>query len=138
MRFFSTRRELPRSELARLTQIDYAREMAFIAVRSLPGATAETLGVVRSVTDPDNVTAEFAIVVRSDLKAQGLGHMLLRKMIDYLSRRGTRRLVGDVLPDNESMRKLVRSQGFILDSAASDAHAMRFVLTLAPVEGIAA
>src|SRR5207237_9581910 len=81
LRFFSVRRELPRSELARLTQIDYAREMAFIAVRTLPDGTTETLGVVRAVCDPDNVDAEFAIIVRSDLKGRGLGRVLLRKMV---------------------------------------------------------
>jgi hypothetical protein len=52
---FSSLRELPRRELARLTQIDYAREMAFIAVREAPGQAPETLGVVRAVTDPDNL-----------------------------------------------------------------------------------
>ncbi|MBC8119161.1 MAG: bifunctional acetate--CoA ligase family protein/GNAT family N-acetyltransferase [Burkholderiaceae bacterium] len=135
LRFFSARRELPRSEFARLTQIDYAREMAFIAVRELLDATAQTLGVVRAVIDPDNVDAEFAIIVRSDLKSHGLGHLLLRKMIDFLSRRGTQRLVADVLRDNEAMRKLARSHGFVVDAAASDADALRFVLTLTRQHG---
>ncbi len=130
LRFFSARRELPRSELARLTQIDYAREMAFIAVRALPGSTAQTLGVVRAVIDPDNVEAEFAVLVRSDVKGTGLGHMLMRKMIDFLSRRGTQRLVGDVLRDNEGMRHLARSLGFVLEASASHSDALRFVLAL--------
>ncbi|MEO7134337.1 MAG: bifunctional acetate--CoA ligase family protein/GNAT family N-acetyltransferase [Vicinamibacterales bacterium] len=130
LRFFSVRREMPRSELARLSQIDYSREMAFIAVRSLQGGTAQTLGVVRAVIDPDNVDAEFAIIVRSDLKAHGLGHMLLRKMIEFLSRRGTQRMVGDVLRENEAMRELARSHGFWVDTAASNADALRIVLTL--------
>ena len=130
LRFFSARRELPRSELARLTQIDYAREMAFIAVRTLADGTAQTLGVVRAVIDPDNVDAEFAIIVRSDLKRQGLGHLLLRKMIDFLARRGTRRMIGDVLRENAAMRELARSQGLVVNPAASDADALRFVLTL--------
>ena len=130
LRFFSSRRELPRSELARLTQIDYAREMAFIAVRALPDGTAQTLGVVRAVIDPDNVDAEFAIIVRSDLKGRGLGHVLMRKMIGFLSQRGTQRMVGFVLRENEAMRELARSQGFVLDSAMSDANTLRFVLTL--------
>ena len=130
LRFFSSRRELPRSELARLTQIDYAREMAFIAVRSLPDSTAQTLGVVRAVIDPDNVDAEFAIIVSSDLKGQGLGHLLLRKMIDFLSRRGTQRMVAYVLRENKGMRELARSQGFAVNSAASDVDALCFVLAL--------
>ena len=132
LRFFSVRRELPHSELARLTQIDYAREMAFIAVRNLLDGTAQTLGVVRAVIDPDNVDAEFAIIVRSDLKAHGLGHLLLRKMIAFLSRRGTQRMVGDVLRENHAMRELVRSNGFDVDAAASNVDALRFVLTLPP------
>ena len=130
LRFFSARRELPRSELARLTQIDYAREMAFIAVRTLPDGTAQTLGVVRAVTDPDNVDAEFAVIVRSDLKGQGLGHLLLRKMIGFLSTRGTQRLLGYVLRENDAMRDLARSQGFAVDPGLSDTDALCLVLAL--------
>lgn len=130
LRFFSSRRELPRSELARLTQIDYAREMAFIAVRTLAGGVAQTLGVVRAVCDPDNIDAEFAIIVRSDLKGRGLGHMLLGKMIDFLSRHGTQRMVGHVLRENEAMRELALSHGLSLDTTGSDAHTLRYALTL--------
>ncbi|HET9642124.1 MAG TPA: bifunctional acetate--CoA ligase family protein/GNAT family N-acetyltransferase [Burkholderiaceae bacterium] len=130
LRFFSARRELPKSELARLTQIDYAREMAFIAVRTTEERGEETLGVVRAVTDPDNIEAEFAIIVRSDLKQRGLGRMLLHKMIDYLRAKGTQQLVCDVLPENESMRQLAQAEGMTLDSKASSGDALRFVRLL--------
>lgn len=130
LRFFSSRRELPRSELARLTQIDYAREMAFIAVRDQPGGAAQTLGVVRAVIDPDNLDAEFAILVRSDLKGQGMGHLLMRKMIDYLARRGTQRMIAYVLRENVAMRELARSHGFSIDADASDMDALHVVLAL--------
>jgi acetyltransferase len=130
LRFFSARRELPRSELARLTQIDYAREMAFIAVRRLPDDTTQTLGVVRAVADPDNIEAEFAIIVRSDLKGQGLGHLLMRKMIGYLAASGTQRMVGFVLRDNGDMRDLAASHGFAVDAAGSDSDMLRYVLDL--------
>ena len=132
LRFFSARRELPRSELARLTQIDYAREMAFIAVRTMPDGTAQTLGVVRAVTDPDNVAAEFAIIVSSDLKRRGLGHLLMRKMIGFLMRQGTQRMVGYVMRENHSMREMARLLGFKVDLAVSDADALTLVLTLDP------
>ena len=69
-RFFAAIRELPERDLAHLTQIDYEREMAFIAVAAGEGADYETLGVARAHTDPDNVEAEFAVLVRSD---QGAG-----------------------------------------------------------------
>jgi len=131
LRFFSVRRELPRSELARLTQIDYAREMAFIAVRTLPDGSRQTLGVARAVTDPDNADAEFAIIVRSDLKARGLGRLLMRTLIEFMQERGTQRLVGLVLRENLPMRNLALSVGFELDEAGSDVDALRFVLALA-------
>ncbi|WP_348014292.1 bifunctional acetate--CoA ligase family protein/GNAT family N-acetyltransferase [Roseateles sp.] len=130
MRFFSVRRELPRSEFARLTQIDYAREMAFIAVRTLPDGSAQTLGVVRAVIDPDNVDAEFAIIVRSDLKGHGLGSLLLRKMTDFLAGRGTRRVLGYVLRENEAMHRLVRSHGFVADEAGTNSDARCFARAL--------
>ncbi|HEY9065117.1 MAG TPA: bifunctional acetate--CoA ligase family protein/GNAT family N-acetyltransferase [Burkholderiaceae bacterium] len=131
LRFFNARRDLPRSELARLVQIDYAREMAFIAVRTRPDGAQETLGVVRSVADPDNAEAEFAIIVRSDLKGQGLGHLLMRKLVKFQRQRGTQRLVGDVLHENRVMRELVAWHGFTVDdSAASTDDALRFVLNL--------
>ncbi len=133
LRSFSVRRELPRSELARLIQIDYAREMAFIVVQSAADGAMQTLGVVRAITDPDNVDAEFAIVVRSDLKRSGLGRMLMMKMIDYLARRGTQRMVGDVLRENKAMRELARSLGFVVDPKAYHPDALHFVLTLAPL-----
>jgi acetyltransferase len=111
LRVFYSRRHIEHSELARLTQIDYAREMAFIATRGGPDAE-ETLGTVRAVVDPDNEDAEFGVIVRSDLKGSGLGHRLMRKMIDHLRARGTRRLVGTVLRENRGMLELAHALGF--------------------------
>jgi len=132
LRFFNVRRELPHSELARLVQIDYAREMAFIAL--VPGAdgSVDTVGVARAVSDPDNIEAEFAILVRTDLKGQGLGHLLLGKLLRYLEGHGTQRVVGDVLHENHAMRELATSLGFELDPDGPDDSALRYVLTLHP------
>jgi acetyltransferase len=111
-RFLSTFRELPDAEIARLTQIDYDREMALIAeVAEGPGG-AETLGVARVSTDPDNVEAEFAILVRSDLKRLGLGHLLLARLIRYCRDRGTARMTSAVLSGNARMLGLGASLGF--------------------------
>lgn len=130
LRFFSSRRELPRSELARLVQIDYAREMAFVALLSDGDGGSDTVGVVRAVADPDNVEAEFAIIVRSDLKGQGVGHLLLRKMIAYLKAHGTQRMVGEVLRENEAMRELAQAHGMHVDPAGPEDEAVRYVLEL--------
>ncbi len=130
MRVFYARTELPRSELARLTQIDYEREMAFIATERQPDGSQQTLGVVRAITDPDNSDAEFAIVVRSDLKGQGLGRLLMNKIIAYARSRGTRRLIGDVLHENAGMLALARASGFTIDKAGADAGVVHIVQPL--------
>jgi acetyltransferase len=111
-RFFGLVGELPHSEMARLTQIDYDREMAFVAVQLANNLETETLGVVRTVSDPDNERAEFAVIVRSDLKGTGLGRKLMTKMIDYCRGRGTGQIVGQVLTDNTRMLKFTESLGF--------------------------
>jgi len=116
LRVFYSRRSIERSELARLLQIDYEREMAFVAVAPDPADPAgaeQTLGVVRAVADPDNRAAEFGIIVRSDLKGQGLGELLMDKLIRYLRAHGTQRLVGSVIGENWRMRELARDLGFV-------------------------
>jgi acetyltransferase len=122
-RFFGLVRRLPHSEMARLTQIDYDREMAFIATAPLEDGNGgersggentgrETLGVVRTITDPNNDQAEYAILVRSDLKGQRLGWKLLDKMVHYCRSRGTKEIVGQILRDNSKMLDLVHGMGF--------------------------
>ncbi len=112
MRLFYSRRRMERSELARLTQIDYTREMAFIAVAPGPDGAPQTLGVARALADPDNFSAEFGIIVRSSLKGTGLGRILLGKLIDYQRANGTQQLVATVLRENQRMLELAYSLGF--------------------------
>jgi RimJ/RimL family protein N-acetyltransferase len=97
--------------------------MAFVAVLQRPGA-AETLGVVRAIADPDNRDAEFAIIVRSDLKGRGLGSLLLAKMIAYCRRRGTQRLIGEALAGNARVLALARRYGFALTPSADGSSIM--------------
>lgn len=111
-RFFSMLRQLAHSQLARYTQIDYDREMAFIASATNEQGQPETLGVVRAICDSDNIMAEFAIIIRSDQKGQGLGRILLEKIIGYCREHGTRRMVGEVLRENRGMRVLAEKVGF--------------------------
>ena len=133
MRIFQTRRELPRSELARLTQIDYDREMAFIAVATDDKGQPETLGVARTVRDPDNTEAEFAISVRSDLKTKGLGRLLMDHLIRHAQAAGTPRLVGWVLRENRAMLALATSLGFTrVDEEGREYGEVRLTKALGP------
>ena len=128
-RMFVRIRELQPSQLARFTQIDYDREMAFIATRPGPDGTPETLGVGRVVADPDNISAEFAVTVRSDLKGLGLGKILMQKLIDYCRSRGTREIVGEALPQNNRIIGLVRKLGFeVMPAGEEGVRKFRLVL----------
>jgi acetyltransferase len=118
MRFFGTMRKLPRSQLARFTQIDYDREMALVAIERGDDGVERSLGEVRVVADPDNTVADFAIVVRSDMKGKGLGTLLLARMIDYCRSRGTGEMFGETLSGNLRMKSLARDLGFTLKAGA--------------------
>jgi acetyltransferase len=114
LRFFGYRRQFSHEDLARWTQIDYDREMAFIATIQNADGLPRTLGVVRSIVDPDNTSAEFAILVDSRIKRRGLGRRLMTKMIGYLRGRGTRKIEGQILLENEAMLRLVTTLGFTI------------------------
>ena len=112
MRFFTAAPDRSFRFFARMTQIDYAREMAFVAATS--GAM---LGVARLVADPDYTKAEFAVVVRSDLKGKGLGYRLMQHLIAYARAEGLDELHGEVLPENTTMLRMCRELGFSADLA---------------------
>jgi acetyltransferase len=111
LRFFGAGPDLSHGFLARLTQIDYAREMAFVAIEAGSGAL---LGVVRMVADPDYQRAEYAILVRSDLKGRGLGWRLMHRLIDYAKQEGLQELNGSVLAANVTMLDMCRQLGFTI------------------------
>jgi len=97
--------------LARLTQLDYARAMAFAALD--PGS-GDLLGVVRLHSDADHRQAEFALLVRSDLKSRGLGRALLTLGLEWARSERLARVHGLVLADNAPMLGLCRELGFAL------------------------
>ena len=120
MRFFQPLRELPHTLAARLTQIDYNREMALVVTApDLPGK-ADIYGVVRVNADPDNDKAEYAIFVDHNMTGLGLGPMLMRRIINYARAAGTREIVGEVLHENDRMLRINEVLGFTLSRCPDD------------------
>ncbi|MBL1272482.1 MAG: GNAT family N-acetyltransferase [Oceanospirillales bacterium] len=112
-RFFQYRKHFSREDVAQMVQIDYDREMVFIAnAPKEDGGGEETLGTVRTWTDADNLQCEFAVMVHDKMKGEGLGVALMQKMIDYCRARGTVEMVGNVLADNRPMLQLAEHMGF--------------------------
>ncbi|KAB8308294.1 GNAT family N-acetyltransferase [Erwinia endophytica] len=118
-RYFSEINEFTHDDLANMTQIDYDREMAIVAVREHNG-TKELIGVTRAISDADNIDAEFSVLVRSDLKGLGLGRRLLEKMIVYTRQHGLQRLNGITMPGNHGMITLARKLNFAIDVQLED------------------
>ena len=127
-RFFSAIRALSAEQIARLTQVDYEREMALVAVRP----TGETVGVARLVREMDTGEAEFAVVVQADAKGHGVASALMRHLIDWGRGKGVREVVGQVLADNAPMLAFTRRLGFSVRRTPGDADIMEARLALPP------
>jgi acetyltransferase len=128
-RFFTAMREISPEQMARLTQIDYSREMAFVAVRAADGSTA---GVARAVCEPLGGSAEFAILVEPAAKGRGLAAHLMGRLIDWARAQGIGRLTGQVLADNHPMLGFVRHLGFTTQFMPDEPDVVEAVLTLQP------
>lgn len=131
MRFMHVIKELNHDEAARLTQIDYDREMALVAFRQRPDRPLESCGVARFSADPDRDRAEFAIILLRDATGIGLGSLLLRRLIHYARTQGLRELYGEILRENESMLELCRAMGFIINICPGDSGVRIATLPLA-------
>lgn len=117
LRFFAPVKEFSHMFVARFTQIDYARAMAFLAIDE---ASDEMLGVVRIHADADFNNGEYAILIRSDLKGHGLGWLLMQQMIEYSRAEGLKCVRGQVLQENTEMLEMCRKLGFEIESDPED------------------
>jgi acetyltransferase len=128
-RFMNTVRELTPAMLVRFTQIDYDREMAFVAVREEGGREIE-IGVARYITSPDARSCEFAVVVADAWQRRGLGRRMLERLIEVARWRGLQTMVGHILGGNQSMLALCKKLGFEISDHPEDAAMKRAVLNL--------
>ncbi len=124
-RFFTALREVSPEQMARLTQIDYDREMAFVAVRDGDQAT---VGVARLVCEAAGQSGEFAILVEPDSKGLGLGLRLMQRLVEWARAQGIPTITGQVLADNQPMLGFVRHLGFELRRLADEPDVVEVVL----------
>ena len=127
LRFFAPMKEFSHAFIARLTQLDYARAMAFVA---FDRTTDDLIGVVRIHSDSIYETGEYAILLRSDLKGRGLGWTLMQLLIDYARAEGLRTISGQVLHENVVMLTMCRALGFEVKADPHDLSLEQVTLTL--------
>jgi acetyltransferase len=120
LRFFTAVRGLTHAVAARLSQIDYDREMALLALHG-----GVVLGVAHFFADPDRQRAEYAIAVRTDWKGRGVGYLLMNRLIDIARQCGIGELVGEVLPENWPMLQICRALGFTVAPDPEDTAVLR-------------
>jgi len=128
-RFMNSLRELTPGMLAQFTQIDYERQMAFIATVEEGGVERE-IGVARYVIDQDGESCEFAIVVADEWQRRGLGRRMMTLLIEVARSRGLREIVGLVLADNYPMLGLCRALGFEIRDSNEGPQVRRVSLAL--------
>ena len=128
LRFFGPLRELTHEMAARLTQIDYDREMAFLLLDG-----EELLGVGRLAADPGFEQAEFALIVASDRQRRGYGELLLRHVLTYARARGVERVMGHMLRENRAMIELSKRLGFTPEAGRAGNADITMVKQLGPM-----
>jgi acetyltransferase len=130
LRFFAPVRDFSHAFLARLTQLDYSRAIAFVALDDAAEEDRRMLGAVRLHANANHDTGEFAILVRSDIKGTGLGAALMRMMIDWARAEGIAVVEGSVLAENRPMRAVCRHLGFVEKAVPDDPSLVKATLTV--------
>jgi acetyltransferase len=133
LRFFAPVREFSHTFIARLTQLDYARAMALVAINPADG---DMLGVVHIHADPNYEKGEYAVLVRSDIKGRGLGWQLMHTMIQYAQWLGLGEVEGEVLSDNKIMLTMCKELGFAISSVPHDPGVSHVKLRLKRTSGV--
>jgi len=132
-RFGGAMRHLSPELAAHLSQIDYDRQMAFVAEK----ADGAIVGVARLVADPEGETAEFALMVETDRQDRGLGGLLMTTLLDYAQVRGLHQVWGQVARANDRMLQLCEAFGFA-GAADADPATVRVTKALSPQSAAAA
>jgi acetyltransferase len=128
-RFMQTMQELTPEMIVRFTQIDYDREMAFVAVTEVENMPKE-LGVGRYIMNPDGHSVEFALVVSDDCQGLGIGARILTTLMQAAKHKGISSFEGEVLSVNKPMLSLVKKLGFNIETIAGDSEVVRVVKDL--------
>jgi len=134
LRFFQSVKHFSHEFIARLTQLDYARSIALVAIDPDGG---DMLGAVRLHADADYDRGEYGILIRSDLKGQGIGWKLMQIMIEYAGWLGLNLVQGQVLRENSTMLAMCRALGFKVKPDPDDTTIMNVTLPVRSSGGAA-
>ena len=118
-RFMSTLKELPPGKLKYLTEIDYVKHLALVAIIQQEGHSVE-IGVARYCADPSGTSCEFAIAIDDDWQGSGVAGILMLTLIDAARARGMQKMEAFILASNEKMIKFAKQLGFAVHRDPED------------------
>ena len=118
--FFSPLRERTHAAAARLSQIDYDREMTLVAWDG-----ERMAGLARSSADPDFENSECAVVIRDGMQEQNLMFQLLEALLHAIAAQGVRKTVLGLPADQTWMREVCVELGFTIGPLPGDASKIR-------------
>jgi acetyltransferase len=110
-----------------MTQVDYDREMAFVAVRE---ASGETVGVARLVWEPGTTHGEFAVVIDQAMKGRGLARRLMTRLAEWGKAQGMTEIIGQVLSENAPMLAFMRRMGATIRRLPEEPDVVEAVISL--------
>ena len=132
LRFLHPLAELTEAESQRLANVDPRREFVLVAAEPYPPGQALVLAVARASLRADSARdAEFALIVGRLVAGQGLGKLLLRRLLAWARRRRLQTLRGTVSLDNTVMLQLAQELGFSRQLVAGEQGTARIELHLA-------
>ncbi|HJW51835.1 MAG TPA: GNAT family N-acetyltransferase, partial [Burkholderiaceae bacterium] len=129
LRFHAPIRELTMERLVRYTQIDYDREMAFVAIDTT-AEQHEIRGISRYTRNPDGSSAEFGVIVEDAWQGRGVGHVLMQALEETARARGLAELIGLVLKENDEMGAMMRKRGYAPHRDEEDPGVIRYIKPL--------
>jgi len=122
-------RKLTSLEIKRFVSIDYARELALIALAVVDNNLRQ-VGVARYAPELDGTSCDFGIVVADEWQGRGLGEALLASLVRAAAKAGVPELTGLTLADNVAMRGLARRLGFRIKRDPHDATVVQLWMPL--------
>lgn len=111
MRYFTQVRSLPQKVLKQYSDIDYAKDMALVALYPPETANHAIIGIAQWIMDEEDGIPEIAIQIRDDWQSHGLGKFLTTRLMEIAKEYKIKKLKADVLADNDGMNRIFESAG---------------------------
>ncbi len=116
LRYFRSFRLSQRVQHERLTRIcfvDYDRDMALVAERKNPESGEKEIVAVGRLSRTNFANeAEFAMLVRDEFQGQGIGTMMLSRLLEIGRAEGLSRVTAYIMNENLGMRTVCKKLGF--------------------------